>query len=316
MIKENTLFILGSGASKPYGYPTGEELIKEIKDYFPVFFKKLSIPEEKEVNYSLAKEFVSELMMAHDNMIDYFLATSKPQNTIIGKMAILFIIHLKEQISFKKEIEEIPKDDWFRLLIREMTKHLIKGDQVKYFQNNKVNFITFNYDRLLEHFMGNTLQHKFSSTKRDVKGLMGNIQILHLFGRLPELPWENLESGLEYGANIDYEYLRNNAERIKTIHERTVVDYERINFLIRNADRIFFLGFGFHEENLALLSLEKNIFKPTSIYATAFGNNDEQIEKLSLRICPDIIYDGSQFGIRVKKIIEPIKSRELLEKYL
>jgi hypothetical protein len=30
MIKNKTVFVLGAGASKPYGYPTGEELFKEV----------------------------------------------------------------------------------------------------------------------------------------------------------------------------------------------------------------------------------------------------------------------------------------------
>lgn len=30
MITENTIFILGAGASKPYGFPTGAELREQI----------------------------------------------------------------------------------------------------------------------------------------------------------------------------------------------------------------------------------------------------------------------------------------------
>ncbi len=30
MFKKETVFILGAGASKPYGYPLGSDLIKEI----------------------------------------------------------------------------------------------------------------------------------------------------------------------------------------------------------------------------------------------------------------------------------------------
>jgi len=34
MIKEKTVLILGAGASKPYGFPTGEELRREIIDNY------------------------------------------------------------------------------------------------------------------------------------------------------------------------------------------------------------------------------------------------------------------------------------------
>ncbi len=316
MIKENTLFILGSGASWPYGYPTGEILIKEIRDYFPLLFKKLSVAEKKEANYSLAKEFVDELMRSHDNMIDYFLATSKPENAAIGKMAILATIHWKEKLSAQREITGIVEDDWFQYLIKCMTKSLITRDSIKNFGNNKVNFITFNYDRLLEHFLGNMTQNKYSIERSYVKDYLCNINILHVYGRLPLLPWEDIPTGIEYGYEIDLDYLIHNWDRIKTIHERSEINQDSIDDLVKKAERIFFLGFGFHEENIKTLKLETNIWRPISIYATAFKNNDEQIERIKTNLCPDIIRDGSQFGIRVKKIIEPIRSRELLEKYL
>ena len=38
MIERPTLFVLGAGASEPYGYPTGAELRRYICDIFPGLF--------------------------------------------------------------------------------------------------------------------------------------------------------------------------------------------------------------------------------------------------------------------------------------
>jgi hypothetical protein len=97
MIKEPTLFILGAGASKPYGYPTGRELRKQIiNDSCTLLGKVINRSRNMEDlvrkrHRREAKKFVRAFEKSSVESIDKWLSQN-PTFSYYGKIAITLCI--------------------------------------------------------------------------------------------------------------------------------------------------------------------------------------------------------------------------------
>lgn len=166
MIKKQTVFILGAGASRPYGFPTAAELREHISQSF------VSELKQRMVAGGQAGACVSDLLREAEafvsafchpmqqSSIDLFLSRNQEYSKI-GKMAILFSILLAERQSGFGRDAPHPDVDWYTCLMDTMTKDLTKRADVGRFLRNKISFITFNYDRSLEHFLYDSLCASF-----------------------------------------------------------------------------------------------------------------------------------------------------------
>ncbi|MGD0625710.1 MAG: hypothetical protein ABSB32_13440 [Thermodesulfobacteriota bacterium] len=125
MIDIPTLFILGAGASKPYGFPTGRELRTQIIRSFPSDYKtlqstdiSLKLDSLKRQELAMVSDFVEHFSKSPVYSIDQFLAFN-PAFSYQGKMAIAYYIRTKEIES--KFWEEPPsEEDWYSLLFNRM----------------------------------------------------------------------------------------------------------------------------------------------------------------------------------------------------
>lgn len=275
MIKKPTVFILGAGASIPYGYPSGENLVREIVN-------DLSRPGS--LFYSLCRElgftephileFVSTLDRSHDKSIDAFLQRNE-SFIKLGKVAITLklIVHEDETVLFS------PGDDkWYRDLVSEL-----KSPSLDSF-DNAVAFLTFNYDRSFEHYLYVSIQNSYEELKQSpgqCDEIVNRIPIIHLHGQIGKLPWQdNTVTRRDYGssfkeldllkrsiesrndvfsaATLDEakHYIFSLSEQIKIMHENELdSDFEEANKLLTSARNIYFLGFAYHDENLRRLDL-------------------------------------------------------------
>ncbi len=110
----------------------------------------------------------------------------------------------------------------------ELWQNLYGGSYDDFLENlNKVNFITFNYDRLLEHFLYDSASHFFQPTPQQLGDLKERLKtnVHHVYGRLGSFLWEN-EKGMDYGA-IDY----------ASFVEAVSVAYIQVNESRNEADR-------------------------------------------------------------------------------
>jgi len=281
MIKENCVLILGAGASVPYGFPTGAGLKQIICNNFETMWEKFIwekfqtpitddyIQEQKQ----LAKNFVNDFKKFDHDSIDLFLDIFKEYSDI-GKIAIyLSILNAEINNKMKGKVH-----DWYTELFKRMI-----GTPENYFKlsDNNVTIITFNYDRSLEYYFYNifndltksiTLSEKIEELKK--------IKIFHVYGKLSDLSWENEKSGLEYGGNLWLNQLGSRKDNIKTIFERRE-NAGVINIIIlsiQSARKIYFLGFGFAQENVEMLSLKRNIKPGTILYVSDFEDRHVRTE--------------------------------------
>ena len=157
-----------------------------------------------------------------------------------------------------------------------------------------MSFITFNYDRSLEQFLFEAIRCHFGKTPEECVKKMDNFPIIHIYGQIGLLPWQD-QSGTEYSPKIDVVHrLRLAIESIKLINDErsieTSEEFQKAYQLIREAEQIFILGFGFDETNLERLQI--NLMKGKQVAITTLG-----IEPTKLRWIRDYFNNKAQLKI-------------------
>jgi len=290
MINQKTVFILGAGSSYPYGYPLGEQLRIEICERFPMDYQNWlenapKIPElrrsEEEIKLMVqfAHDFVQKFDDSHTKSIDLFLAGNKDFERL-GKLAIIFRILFAEHDSDFGHRSKIPDQDWYFWLFNQMRNEIVKQEDYSRFCENTISFVTFNYDRSLEHFLFTSLNNSFNAISyEEITKQMNAIKIVHVFRPIAPLEWQDRQRGIEYKRPINSIFVEALAQHLKIIYDESESpELKEAQGLIQEADRIFFLGFGYAPENVSILKLSE-ILNKQRIYGTALGlTNRERVE--------------------------------------
>ena len=306
MSKKITL-ILGAGASKPYGFPTGMELRNLLMKLDPQYLQKLH---ELNLSFLMTAPHPSRLppedelrKIKHDhetlerigNRIGISrLGTSTNQNNVQSDFASVFkfsgtasidtfLSHRSDYAAIgKKAIASAILDyeskstleewDWYGLLWSKIRNFIEIQDGQVTLNPIPLDIITFNYDRSLEYFLWNALQSTYKCDKDQTFRLISGIKIIHFYGSLGPIYGEN---AITYGcANVD-----DAAKNIKVIpYERTGQLEQELNGdqikaveLIHRSDNIIvYMGFGFDDQNCNLLKLDV-LPKTSTIYGTTLG---------------------------------------------
>ena len=211
MIKKKTVLVLGAGASKPYGFPLGTELRDSViraDNDFGIFQKALGM-EFTEDKYS---KFTTALAHSGYSSVDAFLEEND-EWLEIGKAAIALSL-LRVEVNTINNLfpPKQPKDHWYETL----WSHL-KTRTWAEFKKNQVAFITFNYDRSLEHYLVNLLCNNYRI--RPVTAAQGllSLPFLHVHGHLGN--YVNKEGKVDFGSKITKERFTNAKSGIQIVHE-------------------------------------------------------------------------------------------------
>ncbi len=123
---------------------------------------------------------------------------------------------------------------------------------------NAISFITFNYDRSIEQFLFTALSNTYGAPADEVSEVLRGIRIVHVHGQLGYLPWQDA-NGWPYEKVFDTNETRARAERIKIIYEAIDADEDFLaaQAILADAERIHFLGFGYHETNMRRLGFPR-----------------------------------------------------------
>jgi hypothetical protein len=314
MITDKTVFILGAGSDNIYGFPTGsglrEYIIKDfINDLASVWDIYNEPPHPEKYQYFLfnthpqinakikrcfletAPEFIDRFKNSSNLSIDLFLSRNQKFEEI-GKLAIIIkILKAERDSKFREDLDkEIQGIDWYKHIFTEMSKTLTEPDSYVNFKDNNLTFVTFNYDRSIENFIHESFYNSFDaivdyklvtdSNNENIPAKLIPFKFLHVYGKISDLPWQSNES-IFYGANGEIE-IKKYSENIKIIYDKRKSEQEikTIKGEINNAERIYFLGFGFALENLKILEIPHLLKPGQKVYATAFNWKEKEIEKL------------------------------------
>jgi hypothetical protein len=169
----------------------------------------------------------------------------------IGKAAIAFNLISRED---ETKLFGFDPANW----LREVAARL--DAPFERYHENKVSFITFNYDRSVEHFLFNVLKNTHKKPDSDVAEVLRDIPIIHLHGRLGYLPWQTTENNRRnYETNFEPGALDICIENIKIIHEDITdvrdADFQLAKRLLTEAEQVVILGFGYGRTNVERLDL-------------------------------------------------------------
>lgn len=321
MIKEKTLFILGAGAHVPYGFPDAKGLKKVIVRDFPSKLLHLynisdeGFAAERAQIENEAKNFVREFKNSGIYSIDLFLSL-RPEFHAIGKKAIIIAMILTEGQHRGSQVN-FDKDEWFLYLYNRSLEGIYTQDhKTKYFEN-QFSFITFNYDRMIENYFRRRLSSTFNLTQADLTQYFDHLKIKHVYGSLAYLPEQKNdkvsvgEFSLEYGSTITLNQLDKMQDNIKIINEERK-NGEDWSEIISSYDRVFFLGFGYAEENMKVLNLPECLRKGQKVYGTAFNNSENEIEKIRQKFFEKSWMKNAHEDL----VIRPVDNLTLLRDYL
>ena len=308
------VFIIGAGCSVPYGFPTGAMLMQKLKNFnygrkFPrdgdstsdIFLVDLyqehfgyssadnrrqygkdytwvlPYSEHEDLYNRLMDEIVLpfsqsirySMMVSTDEFLKNRLGQKQNEQVDFGKRLIAYEILTAEQTSRLWNI------DWIQHLLSQIDQQ----DNWKEILKQTV-FLTFNYDRVLEYciFLYLTSDKQYSDA--DAHAFIKDMKIFHVngfIGSLEEIPFGAVENG-------KYQEI---AKRMETVWEkrrnRDESEKEKYQRFLKNAERVYFLGFSYIPDNLESIGIPRGaeIIRNAKVYATAMGLSSQNRLRIS-----------------------------------
>jgi hypothetical protein len=277
MIEKRTVFVLGAGASCPYGYPSGAQLRKQIclethhyREYLNTYYRYPDDAESHEP-WERFEAFADKFFKSDTESIDIFMVRNR-QFASVGKYIIAFEVLDAESKSHFHE-QAVEGQNWYSYLFRHLTKGVVSEEELCDLPWEMIRFITFNYDRSLEYFLYESLRNSFTNLPvHKLFALLKRITITHVYGLIAPLEWQNPNERVDYRPQITESLLRSAAKNIKTIYEeKESAELREAHELLQRAERIFFLGFGYAAENMEVLKLPELIPPACKVYGSAFN---------------------------------------------
>lgn len=298
MFKKQTLFVVGAGASFEVGLPLGKKLASMIKEKMDIRFElgnRLAGTGDTDLYIQLTRQFAKdplELQQAawliRDGIslaqsIDDFLDLHRTNQhvNLYGKAAIVKTILEAERQSRlyfagpdKEEYFDPEKcaDTWLLKFLHMLGRGVPKENLQQIF--DRVSFIVFNYDRCIEHFLHHALQKLYAIQEKEASDIVQTLRIVHPYGEV---------ANVQFGASrSDYATL---AGRIRTYTEQMTDTKmtEKLQNEMHRAESIVFLGFAYHDQNMALVQ-PVDPMSAKHIYGTAYGMSDSDVEITSHQI--------------------------------
>jgi len=260
MINRKTVLVLGAGASKPYGFPTGAELIAEIgtglQNASNVTFHQL---QDAGFDCQQIKKLATELQGSQLYSIDEFLE-HRPELVPVGKGAIAGLLLPRELKSNESLFDLNKSDHWYRHLRNSLRSSF------EAFKSNQLRVISFNYDRSFEHYLFESVRSTYGRGPHECAEITGTIDVIHVYGSLGPLPWQTdshdstpESKAVPYGSEpLTSHVIKKASDSIRVLHEKDEevrTRLETVRSWLQWGERIFFLGFGFHPDNVRRLSL-------------------------------------------------------------
>lgn len=186
-------------------------------------------------------------------------------------------------------------DNWYRFLIHKLITNCTDSRSLL---SNEVRFVTFNYDVSLEYNLYKALSAISLFEQNDILTFLQEPgRFIHIYGKIRPDPFvgppiikfpsfltprprpnplqhEEIQIFQEYKSALDVIYLASTELRTIAPNEKTATDDVRaaITF-IANAACVYILGYGFDENNSALLELPMNLrLKPGNNKVIMFTN--------------------------------------------
>lgn len=268
MITHKTALVLGAGASMPYGFPSGYDLKIQIVNDLEPGHKRPMHRHIRDAGFSSDEidDFRTALHKSGKRSVDAFLEHRR-EFLKVGKNATACALLPCES---EDQLFANGGAGWYEYLFNKLNAGFEEFDK------NSLSVLTFNYDRSVEQYLITALTNAYGKNLEACVEKLRTIPIVHLHGQLGDLPPLG-DRGIEYGAAISPEALTIASEGIQIIHEDIShsPQFEQAHKLLRGADRVCFLGFGYDPTNLTrLLSYGPTLQQSVSGSAMGFTGRE------------------------------------------
>jgi hypothetical protein len=237
--------------------------------------------------------------IAHASSIDRYLDFNRndPRIVEIGKLAIARAILAAEADSTlmldqrgnldignikQRAGKNHPKEfklHWLgELFSRIMDGGVDRSNPSTAFEN--VEFVCFNYDRCIEHYLFNALRAFGGYDRDEATVALKSLRIVHPYGKVGRLEWQpGDEAPAPFGADMpNSNELIELSKGIRIFTEQADGEVvEAAHAMLQGAGQVIFLGFSFLKQNMELLTLETRA-RTTNVYGTCFRESDQNVE--------------------------------------
>ena len=315
MFKSRTLFVIGAGASAEVGLPVGDQLREDISKRVDIRFSHSYTLESgdqdicetlRRISGGKINDYLPACWKIRDgiilaNSIDNFIDSHRqePKIQICGKLSIVQAIieaERRSQLFFDSrnpgrdatiKFREI-QESYFIQMWRILQEGVSVEDVDSLFSN--VSFVTFNYDRCLEHFLLYALQRHYFVEEECAAEILSTIPIYHPYGTVGKLPWQDAQNSVPYGGTeVQYRRYKINdlADQINTYTEKfdDTAALQAMRSAVDEAVDVVFLGFGYFEDNMRLLT-KSGVRNPRAkrVFGTAYGLSESDISVITEQI--------------------------------
>lgn len=294
MISTPTVLILGAGASYAYKFPLARGLLHEVCKILrtprldarrveslarlgrPVI-DHWGILESLGFDEREGKAFCDELRHTDYPSVDFFLE-QRPEFTSIGKacMAIILVACEDPDILFPGG-KTAPDPHWYKYVLDAVDNGTPWAARVP------LTIVTFNYDRSLDHYLFTALKTRWRTNEATMRDTFLQLPIVHVHGTLGEYLQERT-----YEPNVNPESVRLAAKRIVIPIEGAEGRFADAQAALTAAERIYFIGFGFHAQNVRRLGVFETRANPQmlakTILATHAGIPRTKLEPLRVDV--------------------------------
>jgi hypothetical protein len=291
MIARRTVFVLGAGASCAYGFPAGYDLGWEIYTALSEENGDLAVTARNAgVPYATIPLFREHFPAAARSSIDALLQT-RPDFLELGKICIAARLMPRERDErlYPDNPEALAarsgvRLDWYGHLLDRILP--TEPDQ---FVANRLSIITFNFDRSFERRLFLTLQGNYGLDTDHTATLAQQIPVIHVHGQLGAPGWYPGEKhSRPYGGESTEDDVIRVGRRLRIVHEEIGPEItDRIAPCLKEAELVYFLGFGYHKLNLDKLGIPASV-APARVRGTARGSKTGEQQSICSRfVTPD-----------------------------
>jgi hypothetical protein len=264
MIFKPVVLVLGAGASQPYGYPLSGDLRKMLS--FPsneLAALLAGAGHDRTAIAHLAEEF------GYSNLasIDVFLER-RQKLAALGRAMIAGAILQIEPAHIS--------GDWYAYLWQQLSQD---APTIEDFKRNNLKVITFNYDTSFERFIVNSIRASYDVTLDAARTAFVVIPVIHVHGQIPyKLAGRFLTPNIPSSDSIS-EF----GEQIITLHQgqENSKEFSMARNWLENTNRVMFLGFGFHPENMRRLRVQDWSKTQTTVVGSTHGLVGQEVGRVS-----------------------------------
>lgn len=266
IINEPTVFVLGAGASQPFGFPSGDELrLGMIESLGNQINRDNLVLNEFEPTF--IQDFQDTLELGNHRTIDTLLE-KKSEFREIGSYVIATRILACERSKIL-----LPQKDWYSTLWEALKFENEKPD------TSNLSVITFNYDRSFEYFLEKNINVSCTTEKVEfAHNKRKRIHLIHPHGSLGDL------NKIGYGGNGGRptpEIIHKSSKNINIVSDDLDESEEFIEAqnIISKTEHVVFFGLGYEEKTVKRL-LEKSEDRFNPFTGTALGADEPKMKRI------------------------------------